>query len=68
VISVPIKNYNRREKVGTLLFDLVKYLLTLIVLGSVFAKVVNWKQAIAGFLLAMIIFGFAFYITPPEKE
>ncbi len=35
-----VKNYNKRDKIATTLFDVIKYTLTIIVIGNVLDKLV----------------------------
>lgn len=65
-IKEKIGNYNKRDKISSTLFEVIKYILTIIVIGNIFEKI-NWQQALLGFILAMGIGVVAFFITP-EKE
>lgn len=65
-IKEKIGNYNKRDKISSTLFEVIKYILTIIVIGNIFEKI-NWQQALLGFLLAMGIGVVASFITP-EKE
>lgn len=61
-----MKNYNKREKIANVLFDVVKYVLTIIIIGNIFGKF-NWFQMLLGFVLALGVGVTAYFITP-EKE
>ncbi|MFH1859584.1 MAG: hypothetical protein ABH870_00995 [bacterium] len=60
------KNYNKREKIASTLFDVIKYILTVIVIGSIFNKF-DYNYMLIGFCLSMGLGVIAYFITP-EKE
>ncbi len=62
-----MKNCNRRNKIANVLFDVIKYILTIIVIGNVFGKF-NWQQALIGLMVAMSIGISAYFITPEKEE
>ncbi|MFH1097957.1 MAG: hypothetical protein ABH886_09645 [Candidatus Desantisbacteria bacterium] len=61
-----VENYNKRDKIASTLFDVIKYILTIVVIGNVLDKF-NWQQALIGFISVMGI-GIIAYIITPEKE
>lgn len=62
-----MKNYNRRNKIANTLFDVIKYILTIIVIGNVFEKF-NWQQVLIGLIIAISIGIFAYFIAPEKEE
>jgi hypothetical protein len=62
-----IKNYNKREKLANLLFELVKYLLTVVGVGAVIPESpISFETAFSGIALATILLCFALVTTPEE--
>ncbi len=62
-------HHNKREKLANLLFDLVKYLLTVIGVGAILpSSNISFKTALIGILIAFVVLGFALMMTPEEKE
>ncbi|MEW6103784.1 MAG: hypothetical protein AB1630_08255 [bacterium] len=66
-LKMEIKNYNRRNKISTTLFDVIKYLLTIIVIGNILERF-DLKGALAGFVLTIGIGIIAYFITPEEED
>ncbi|MEK7275683.1 MAG: hypothetical protein AAB296_05175 [Candidatus Desantisbacteria bacterium] len=62
-----MKNYNKRDKIANTLFDVIKYTLTIIVVGNIFDKF-NWQQALIGFSLAMGVGIIAYFIAPEMED
>ncbi|MEW6618654.1 MAG: hypothetical protein AB1422_04795 [bacterium] len=60
------KRYNKKEKIANTLFDVIKYILTVIVIGSIFNKF-DYKYIVIGVCLAVVL-GVIAYIITPEKE
>lgn len=64
-----IKNRERRKEVGKVFFDLSKYLLTTIAIGSfVSRESLNIKALIIALIASGISMLVAYYIYPPDKE
>lgn len=61
-------NKDRRMIFGTMLVDVVKYLLTVIVIGSVFAETIKIKQMIVGLCLATVIAYVAYKLIPSDRK
>ncbi|BCB95941.1 hypothetical protein JZK55_08630 [Dissulfurispira thermophila] len=59
---------DKRKIFGQMLVDVVKYLLTIIVIGNIFAERINFITSIAGIIAAVIIGLIAFYVIPKDKE
>lgn len=51
-----------------MLVDVVKYLLTIIVIGNLFAEKVNLFVTFMGITIAICIGIIAFYVIPNDKE
>jgi hypothetical protein len=63
------KHHNRRKKVSDLLFDLVKYLLTVIGVGAVLPdSKLSTATVVIGSLITLVIFVGALLITPEERD
>jgi small-conductance mechanosensitive channel len=61
-------HHNKREKLATLLFDLVKYLLTVIGVGAILPESkISLATALIGLLITLVILTFAVIITPEER-
>ncbi|GAB5046474.1 hypothetical protein [Thermodesulfovibrio sp. TK110] len=58
----------RRKILGSMLFDVVKYLLTAIVITGLFSEKLTYLIVFTGLLLAFIIGIIAFFIIPEDKE
>lgn len=61
--------HNKREKLAALLFDLVKYLLTVIGVGTILpeSKISAWTL-VTGLLLAGVLLALAMVIAPEERN
>lgn len=58
----------RRKILGSMLFDVVKYLLTAIVITGLFSeKLTNWI-VLLGLLLSFLIGTIEFFIIPKDNE
>lgn len=51
-----------------MLVDVVKYLLTIIVIGNIFTEKINLVTTIMGIVAAVCIGIIAFYVIPKDKE
>lgn len=58
----------KRKVFGQMLVDVVKYLLTMIVIGNLFAKKMNIYLSLIGIAIAICIGFIAFYVIPDDKE
>lgn len=61
-------NRERRKEVGKVFFDLSKYLLTTIAIGSLLAKEVNTLTTAVATISSFVLMALAYYITPLDKE
>ena len=62
-------HHNKREKLSTLLFDLVKYLLTVIGVGAIIPdSKISIGTALVGITISLVVLMFALFITPEDKE
>ncbi len=62
-------HHNKREKLANLLFDLVKFLLTVIGIGAILpGSNISLQTALIGILIAFVVLGLGLVITPEEKE
>ena len=65
---VKLNNRERRREVGKVFFDLSKYLLTTVAIGSLFAKEVNTITTAIAAISSFALMALAYYITPLDKE
>lgn len=64
-----VENRERRREVGKVFFDLSKYLLTTIAIGSFVVKEsLSVKALIIALIASSIAMLVAYYIYPPDKE
>jgi hypothetical protein len=62
-----VPHYNKREKLANLLFDLAKYLLTVVGVGAMVPGSRSALETVfSGIGLAVVLLGFALIITPEE--
>ena len=61
-------NRERRKEVGKVFFDLSKYLLTTIAIGSLLAKEANAVTTAVATIASFMLMALAYYITPLDKE
>lgn len=62
-------HHNKREKLAALLFDLVKYLLTVIGVGAILPdSKISMMTALIGFALTLGLLSLALVITPEKEE
>lgn len=67
VVGTPY--HNKREKLANLLFDLVKYFLTVIGIGAILpGSTVPVLTATVGALIALLVLGVALWVTPEKEE
>jgi len=65
--SIP-NNRERRKEVGKVFFDLSKYLLTTVAIGSLLSKEVNTVTTAIATISSFVLMALAYYITPLDKE
>jgi hypothetical protein len=58
----------RRKIFGQMLVDVVKYILTIIVIGNIFTTTINPKQTAGGIFLAGVIAYIAYRLIPKDRE
>jgi hypothetical protein len=61
-------NRERRKEVGKVFFDLSKYLLTTVAIGSLLSKEVNAITTAIAAISSFVLMALAYYITPLDKE
>ena len=61
-------NNDRRKALGTVFFDVAKYLLTTTAVGSFVVKDVNLIASAIAVFISFAIIATAYYITPQNKE
>jgi small-conductance mechanosensitive channel len=66
---VKSRHQTKREKLSALLFDLVKYLLTVIGVGAILPESkISMGTALIGMGIAFVILTLALIITPEDTE
>ncbi len=63
-----MKNRKRREKLADLLFELVKYILTVVVVSGLFAEKFSFLYWFLGVFSSLTIIVVAYFLTPQDKE
>jgi len=53
-----------RFEAGKMLFDITKYVITVIVIGGIFSKSIGFKEALFGIFIAIALFITGFIIIP----
>jgi len=61
-------NRKRREKLADLLFDLVKFILTVGVIGSIIGETFKPLFVITGFVSGTFLTTIAYFVIPKDKE
>ena len=61
-------NRKRREKLADLFFDLVKFILTIGVVSSIFTGNFKFSYLIGGISGAFVLAASAYFLTPKDKE
>ncbi len=61
-------NWERRTALGNVFFDVAKYLLTTIAIGSFVVKDVNLLASAIATVASFGLIAIAYYITPPDRE
>ncbi|MCX8028336.1 MAG: hypothetical protein N3A62_10880 [Thermodesulfovibrionales bacterium] len=61
-------NREKRKIFGQMFVDVTKYLLTVIVIGSIFAEKVKIFPLIFGLIIAAGIAFIAYLVIPPDKK
>lgn len=62
-------HHNKREKLSSLLFDLVKYLLTVVGVGAILPESkFSFETVMTGLITAAVLLTAAWVITPEKRE
>ena len=61
-------NRDRRKALGSMFFDVAKYLLTTTAVGSFVINDVNLIASAIATLASFVLIAIAYYITPQDKE
>jgi len=59
---------NSRYEAGKMLMDITKYIITVIVISGIFSKSIDFKSAIIGVIIAIILFIIGFVIIPKKES
>jgi hypothetical protein len=60
-------NRERRKEVGKVFFDLSKYLLTTVAVGSIISEEVNMYAVVIAIIASFGLMALAYHITPPDQ-
>jgi len=64
-----MKDKLRRERLGNLLFEVVKYLITIILIGRLLKpESITLKVFVSGFVLTIVLLITAYFITPKNNN
>jgi hypothetical protein len=61
-----MNNRKRREKLGNLFFDLVKFILTAVVIGGFLIDTIKFPHIVYGLIISTILMIIAYFITPKD--
>lgn len=61
-------NHERRKALGNVFFDVSKYLLTSIAVGTFIVQNINTIAFAASLIASFVLMALAYYITPKDKE
>ncbi|MCD6574237.1 hypothetical protein J7K97_00970 [Candidatus Aerophobetes bacterium] len=59
-------NYERRKIIGKMLVDVVKYVLTIVIIGSLLTQRVDMRGVIIGVFTTVIALVLGFLTIPPD--
>jgi hypothetical protein len=62
-----VRNYERRKEFGKMFLDVAKYVITIVVIGSLLTEKLDVKMAIIGLTIFFLILLAAFFTIPPNK-
>jgi hypothetical protein len=63
-----MKFETRRREIGKMLVDVVKYILTIVLIGSLLTDKLTLKMAMLGSIMAIVILIIAFFTLPADKN
>jgi len=63
-----MKYYNRRKEIGKMLVDVVKYIITIVIIGSLLTEKLTAEMALLGTMASLGFLIVAFFVIPPDKE
>jgi uncharacterized membrane protein len=63
-----MRHDKRRTKIGEMIIDVAKYLLTIGFIGNVFTEKINIMSGIAIIIVVTILALIGFYTIPPERK
>lgn len=63
-----MRYYHRRIEIGKMLVDIVKYLITIAIIGSLITEKLTIKMSIFGVGTSLLLLLLAFFVIPPGKE
>ncbi len=63
-----MKYSQRRKETGKMLIDIVKYLVTIVIIGGLFTDKLTPQMATWGIISSIILYLLAFFTIPLDKE
>lgn len=63
-----MKNDDRRREIGKMLIKIVKYLITIALIGKILTEKVTMSTTISVIVTALIVLVIAFFTIPQNKE
>ena len=63
-----MKYSQRRKETGKMLIDIVKYLITIVIIGGLFTDKLTLQMAIWGIISSIVLYLLAFFTIPLDKE
>lgn len=63
-----MRYYDRRKEIGKMLVDIVKYIITIVLIGGLMTDKLTIKPMLWGIILSGIFLLIGFFTLPPNKE
>ena len=63
-----MKYSQRRKETGKMLIDIVKYLITIVIIGGLFTDKLTLQMAIWGIISSIVLYLLAFFTIPLDEE
>lgn len=61
-------DWTRRHELGKMWLDVAKYILTIVVVGGLFAGRMDVRAIVLGFVLGAAVAGVGFQVIPSEED
>jgi|GEM_PF-1317294 len=63
-----MRYYTRRKEIGKMFIDVVKYIITIVIIGSLVTERLTAKMALSGIIASVGFLLIAFFVIPSNKE